>query len=91
MTDRTSMDPPGKAPLVLAGVALTVAIILPLLVWTYAKTDPELWGIPFFFWYQFALVLVSVALTSIAYWLVIGHERQRRAAAGLDPRPGDRR
>ncbi len=91
MTDRTSMDPPGKGPLVLAGVALTVAIVLPLLVWTYAKTDPKLWGIPFFFWYQFALVLVSVVLTSFAYWLVIGHERQRRAAAGLNPRPGERR
>ncbi|MCW2800357.1 MAG: hypothetical protein JWQ70_1829 [Aeromicrobium sp.] len=75
--------PPGKGPLVIAGVALAVAIVLPLLVWTYAKTDPELGGIPFFFWYQFLLVIVSVVLTSVAYRLVIGHERQRRAAAGL--------
>ncbi len=90
MTDRSTMDPPGKGPLVLAGIALSVAIILPLLVWTYAKTEPVLGGIPFFFWYQFLLVLVSVALTSIAYRLVIGHERQRRAAAGLNPRPGER-
>ena len=74
---------PGKGPLVIAGVALAIAIVLPLLVWTYAKTDPELGGIPFFFWYQFLLVIVSVVLTSIAYRLVIGHERQRRAAAGL--------
>jgi hypothetical protein len=74
--------PPGKGPLVAAGVALAIAVVLPLLVWTYAKTDPELWGIPFFFWYQFLLVLVSVALTSIAYRLVIGHERQRRLAEG---------
>lgn len=79
MADRT---PPGKGPLVWAGVALAVAIIAPLLVWTYARTSPELWGIPFFFWYQFGLVVVSVALTSVAYWLVIGHERQRRAAEG---------
>ena len=57
--------------------------MLPLLVSTYARRDPELAGIPFFFWYQFVLVLVSVALTSIAYRLVIGHERQRRRAAGL--------
>lgn len=75
--------PPGKGPLVIAGVALVVAIVLPLLVWTYAKTDPELGGIPFFFWYQFLLVIVSVVLTSFAYRLVIGHERQRRAAQGL--------
>ena len=77
------LTPPGRGPLVIAGVALTVAIVLPLLVWTYAKDGPELGGIPFFFWYQFLLVLVSVVLTSLAYRLVIGHERQRRAAAGL--------
>jgi high-affinity Fe2+/Pb2+ permease len=76
--------PPGKGPLVIAGAALAVAIVLPLLVWTYAKTGPELGGIPFFFWYQFLLVIVSVVLTSLAYRLVIGHERQRRAAAGLE-------
>lgn len=75
--------PPGKGPLIGAGVALVIAIAAPLLVWTYAKNDPELWGIPFFFWYQFLLVIVSVVLTSIAYRLVIGHERQRRRAAGL--------
>jgi hypothetical protein len=75
----TENTPPTKGPIVAAGVCLTIAIVLPLLVWTYAKTDPELWGIPFFFWYQFLLVFVSVALTSAAYRLVIGHERQRRA------------
>jgi len=80
MTDHT---PPGRTPLVLAGIALAVAIVAPLLVWTYARRDPELWGIPFFFWYQFLLVVLSVVLTSIAYRLVIGHERQRRAAEGL--------
>jgi high-affinity Fe2+/Pb2+ permease len=80
MPDRTA---PGKGPLIIAGVILAVAIALPLLVWTYAKDGPELGGIPFFFWYQFLLVIVSVVLTSVAYLLVIGHERQRRAAAGL--------
>jgi hypothetical protein len=79
MPERT---PPGKGPLVVAGVALAIAIIAPLLVWTYAKTDPTLWGIPFFFWYQFALVIGSVVLTSFAYWLVMGHERKRRAFEG---------
>jgi len=80
MADHT---PPGRTPLAIAGIALTIAIVAPLLVSTYAKNDPELWGIPFFFWYQFLLVLVSVVLTSFAYWLVIGHERRRRAGAGL--------
>ncbi|MEO6472193.1 MAG: DUF3311 domain-containing protein [Aeromicrobium sp.] len=75
----TEKTPPGKGPLVAAGACLTIAIVLPLLVWTYAKSDPKLWGIPFFFWYQFALVVVSVVLTSVSYRLVIGHERLRRA------------
>ena len=86
MVERT---PPGKGPLIGAGIALAIAIIAPLLVWTYARTDPQLWGIPFFFWYQFLLVIVSVVLTSFAYWLVIGHERQRRAAEGRTD--GDKR
>ncbi|AXT85720.1 hypothetical protein C6I20_11325 [Aeromicrobium sp. A1-2] len=86
MSEGTTPDnartPPGRGPLVLAGVLLAIAIVVPLLVWTYAKTEPTLWGIPFFFWYQFVLVLASVVLTSIAYRLVIGHERQRRIFEG---------
>jgi hypothetical protein len=74
--------PPGKGPLIIAGVLLAIAIIVPLLVWTYAKPEPDLNGVPFFFWYQFMLVIGSVVLTSIAYWLVIGHERDRRAFEG---------
>ncbi len=85
MTTRPS--PPSRTPLYVAGVALTIAVVAPLLVFTYARRDPELWGIPFFFWYQFALVVLSVVLTSFAYRLVLGHERQRRAAEGL---PTDR-
>jgi hypothetical protein len=83
--------PPGKGPLIAAGAALVIAIVVPLLVWTYAKDDPELGGIPFFFWYQFLLVIVSVALTSIAYRLVISHERQRRLAEGRTNPNGETR
>ena len=68
--------------MVAAGVALSIAIVVPLLVWTYAKADPELCGIPFFYWYQFLLVVASVVLTSVAYKLVIDHERLRRLAEG---------
>lgn len=80
----TDTPRPGKGPLIIAGIALTIAIVLPLLTWTYARTDPKLGGIPFFYWYQFLLVIVSVALTSIAYRLVLSHERRRRAAEGRD-------
>ena len=86
MSDRTpaqAPEPPGPGRLIAAGVALAIAIIVPLLVWTYAKTEPELGGIPFFFWYQFLLVIVSVVLTTIAFRLVASHDRDRRAVQGL--------
>jgi Protein of unknown function (DUF3311) len=33
----------------------------------YAKHDPELWGFPFFYWYQFAWVPVAALLTWFVY------------------------
>jgi hypothetical protein len=92
MTDpQPSPDPsaaPGSGRLIVAGVVLLVAIVVPLLTWTYAKDSPDLGGVPFFFWYQFLLVIGSVVLTSIAYLLVSSHESDRRAAQGLDRRGG---
>lgn len=34
----------------------------------YQRVDPRLAGIPFALWYQFAWVLVGVAVTGFAYW-----------------------
>jgi hypothetical protein len=33
----------------------------------YAKPDPELFGFPFFYWYQFAWVPISVVVTYFVY------------------------
>lgn len=33
----------------------------------YAHRDPVLVGLPFFYWYQFAWVIVSSALTAVVY------------------------
>ncbi|MGI9099787.1 MAG: DUF3311 domain-containing protein [Solirubrobacteraceae bacterium] len=33
----------------------------------YATRDPELAGIPFFYWYQFAWVVVSAVLTLVVF------------------------
>jgi hypothetical protein len=33
----------------------------------YASRDPELAGVPFFYWYQFAWVVVAAALTLVVY------------------------
>src|SRR4051812_25489091 len=56
-------------------VLLVPAVVLPLLVGVYARTDPELWGFPFYYWFQFLLIPVAAALTTTAYWLTKGDER----------------
>ena len=33
----------------------------------YSRIEPELWGIPFFLWYQFLWVLITVAITGFVY------------------------
>jgi uncharacterized membrane protein YhaH (DUF805 family) len=35
----------------------------------YAHDNPELFGFPFFYWYQFAWVPVTAALTALVYRL----------------------
>ena len=67
------------------GVAITVAVLLviPILalviVPIYARSGPQLWGFPFFYWYQLAWVLICGFFTGAAYLLV---ERDRRRARG---------
>jgi len=41
-----------------------VALLVPGL---YARQSPELFGFPFFYWYQFAWLLVTCGLTAIVY------------------------
>jgi Protein of unknown function (DUF3311) len=50
-------------------VLLIPPVVLPLWVPLYDKTDPTLWGFPFFYWFQFALILLSAVLTIAAFLL----------------------
>ena len=50
-------------------VILVPPVVVPLWVPLYDKTDPTLWGFPFFYWFQFALILGSAVLTIVAYAL----------------------
>ena len=34
----------------------------------YARTTPVLFGFPFFYWYQFAVVFITALLTAVVYW-----------------------
>jgi hypothetical protein len=33
----------------------------------YARSTPTLWGFPFFYWYQFAWVIIASALLAMVY------------------------
>ena len=76
-----SQDSPAKRPSpglwTLIVVILLPAVVLPLWVPLYDKTDPTLFGFPFFFWFQFALILLSAVLTSAAYGLALLADRRR--------------
>ena len=47
-------------------------LVLPLVLLIdprlYARTTPVLWGFPFFYWYQFAVVVLTAAVTGLVYW-----------------------
>jgi hypothetical protein len=83
-----------RTPLIIAGVLLGIAIVVPLLVPTYAREDPKLWGFPFFYWYQLLWVFICAALVVGAHRLVRQHEERKREEVGLgrhrDETGGDR-
>ncbi|WP_097220264.1 MULTISPECIES: DUF3311 domain-containing protein [unclassified Streptomyces] len=67
---------------VVIAVCLIAPFVAMLWVGSYAKTDPAFIGIPFFYWYQMAWVLISTALTMTAYKLWQRDQRARSAAKG---------
>lgn len=73
---------PTKGLWTLVGILLVLAAVPPLLVPVYAKDSPRLIGFPFFFWFQFALVIYAVVLTTAAYFLAKTAYRRDREAAG---------
>jgi hypothetical protein len=58
-------------------VVLLPAVVIPLWVPLYDKTDPTLWGFPFFYWFQFAMILMSAVLTLLAFALSRVADRRR--------------
>jgi hypothetical protein len=82
-----SMPPSDTRLLVAAGVCLLVPVLALLWVSSYARETPRLGGIPFFFWYQFAWVFLTSALTYTAHRLVLAARRPRN---DVGDREGDR-
>jgi len=67
-----------KALWLVIGVILVPCIVVPLLVGLYDRTDPTLFGFPFFFWFQFLLIIVVTSLTGFCYWLSLLADRNAR-------------
>ncbi len=72
---------------IVAGVVLLIGIVVPLLVGTYARIEPRLFGFPFFYWYQLLWVFLAAALVALAYWLL---KRERQALDRTRGRTGGR-
>jgi hypothetical protein len=68
-------------------VLLAPAVIVPLWVPLYDKEDPSFLGFPFFFWFQFALIIGAVVLTVSAYLVARVVDRLDRMRHGLPPVP----
>jgi hypothetical protein len=79
-TPSTRRPSPGLWVLIV--VILLPAVILPLWVPLYDKTDPRLWGFPFFYWFQFAMILMSAVLTLVAYVISLSADRRRHGGGG---------
>ena len=51
----------------LVRLLLLVPLLLVVLPPLYNRVEPELFGIPFFYWYQLAVIPVSVLCTVVVY------------------------
>lgn len=61
---------------ILVGLLLLVGIVVPLLVPTYARVEPRLFGFPFFYWYQLMWVFLAAGLCFLSFVLL---KRERDA------------
>jgi uncharacterized membrane protein len=82
MTDTRPPRPTGSSRglWIIICVLLAPAVVLPLVVPLYDSEDPTLFGFPFYFWFQLALIPFAVVLTVAAYYLAKTADRRDRAA-----------
>ncbi|QXJ31724.1 DUF3311 domain-containing protein [Saccharolobus shibatae] len=55
---------------ILAGILLLIPFIVYFAIPTYNKAEPDLGGLPFFYWYQTLWLVISTILFSIAALLL---------------------
>ncbi|MEU1403417.1 DUF3311 domain-containing protein [Streptomyces sp. NPDC005728] len=80
MSETPEVRPPVVTPVrVIIGLCLVAPFAAMLWVGSYGKTDPAFIGIPFFYWYQMLWVVISTALTMLAYKLWQRDQSARKA------------
>ena len=86
--DRGGTDPRWRltpTKIVVAGLLLA-GIVVPLLVGTYDRVEPRLFGFPFFYWYQLLWVFLAAAVCATSFWLLrrerLAHERRTGTGPG---------
>jgi uncharacterized BrkB/YihY/UPF0761 family membrane protein len=70
--------PARPGPYVISGILLVAGIVLPLMVPVYARHDPDLFGMPFFYWYQILWIFIEAFLLWIVYLIVTREDKRRR-------------
>ncbi len=78
--DLPTRAPARPGPYLAVLLILAIGIVLPLLVPIYARTSPELFGLPFFYWYQMLWVLIEAVLLLLCYRILRAEDRRRRDA-----------
>ncbi|MET9546070.1 MULTISPECIES: DUF3311 domain-containing protein [unclassified Streptomyces] len=82
MSDAPEVNRPVVTPVrVVVAVCLVAPFVAMLWVSSYARIEPTLIGIPFFYWYQMLWVVISTVLTMIAYKLWQRDQRARKEGA----------
>jgi hypothetical protein len=56
---------------------LATPLVLLVYPGMYARSAPALLGFPFFYWYQFAVVVATALLTGVVYWLTRSRADER--------------
>ena len=58
---------PGKVKRLVWHVILFVPFFVAIAVPLYNRAEPSFEGIPFFYWFQFVLIVIAAAVTGLAY------------------------
>ncbi len=64
---------------------LAVPFVGTLWVPLYNRLEPSAYGVPFFYWYQFAWIGIGAAITAVVYFATREEREEREEREGRDP------